>query len=166
MTQTFDNFGAIEAESFSNFDTDFNYADGDATTGAKKKPDISPETTQQLAQLGTQLVGTVVQNRAAQNSLMPEFEVGLKSECGSKPKFGGLRKNKSREYDSCKERYTTSYNTRAATTRATAEATAAAATAGAAAGAGATAGMSSTMKIGLGIGALVVLAGIVYMVKK
>lgn len=154
MTQSFDNFGAVEAESFSNFDTDFQYA-------------VSPETTQQLAQLGTQLVGKVVENKSAKNALMPEFEVGLKSECGGKPKFGGLRKKKSKEYDSCKQRYTTSYNARAATTRATAEATATAATAGAAAGRGATGGgMSPTMKIGLGIGALVVLAGIVYMVKK
>jgi hypothetical protein len=153
MTQSFDNFGAVEAESFSNFDTDFQYA-------------VSPETTQQLAQLGTQLVGKVVENKSAKNALMPEFEVGLKSECGGKPKFGGLRKKKSKEYDSCKDRYTTSYNARAATTRATAEATATAATAGAAAGAGATGGMSNTMKIGIGVGALVLLAGIVYMVKK
>lgn len=153
MTQTFDNFGAVEADSFSNFDTDFQYA-------------VSPETTQQLAQLGTQLVGKVVENKSAKNALMPEFEVGLRSECGGKPKFGGLRKNKSKEYDSCKERYTTAFNSRAATTRATAEATAAAAASAGGAGAGATAGMSSTMKIGLGIGALVVLAGIVYMVKK
>ena len=153
MTQSFDNFGAVEAESFSNFDTDFQYA-------------VSPETTQQLAQLGTQLVGKVVENKSAKNALMPEFEVGLKSECGGKPKFGGLRKKKSKEYDSCKQRYTTSYNARAATTRATAEANATAASAGAAGGGATGGGMSSTMKIGLGIGALVVLAGIVYMVKK
>lgn len=163
MTQSFDNFGAVEAESFSNFDTDFNYMDAPAG----KSPAISPETTQQLAQLGTQLVGRVVQSKAAQNSLMPEFEVGLKSQCGNKPKLGGIRKKKSREYDSCKERYTTDYNTRAATTRATAEATALAATAASGGGAAAGAsGMSSTMKIGIGVGALVLLAGIVYMVKK
>lgn len=153
MTQSFDNFGAVEAESFSNFDTDFQYA-------------VSPETTQQLAQLGTQLFGKVVENKSAKNALMPEFEVGLKSECGGKPKFGGLRKKKSKEYDSCKQRYTTGYNARAATTRATAEANATAASAGAAGGGATGGGMSSTMKIGLGIGALVVLAGIVYMVKK
>jgi hypothetical protein len=165
MTQSFDNFEAIEAESFSNFDTDFNYMDAPAG----KSSAISPETTQQLAQLGTQLIGRVVQSKAAQNASMPEFEVGLKSQCGNKPKFGGIRKNKSREYDSCKQRYTTDYNTRAATTRATAEASALAATAATASGAGASAGgsgMSSTMKIGIGVGALVLLAGIVYMVKK
>jgi hypothetical protein len=161
MKMTFDNFGAVESESFSNFDTDFNYADGTKTAA------ISPETTQQLAQLGTQLVGRAAQNRAAQNALMPEFEVGLKSQCGSKPKFGGLRRNKSNEYETCKANYTTEFNKRAETTRATAEATATAATAGAAAGGGTTGGaMSPNMKIGLGVGALVVLLGIVYMVKK
>ena len=156
MTQTFDNFGAVEAESFSNFDTDFQYAEG---------PAVSAETTQQLAQLGTQLVGRAAQNKAAKNALLPEFELGLQSQCGNKP--ASFRKKKNEEYEKCKTTYKTDYDRRITETRATAEATALAATAAGGGGVtGNTSGMSSTAKIGIGVGALVLLAGIIYMVKK
>lgn len=156
MTQTFDNFGAVEAESFSNFDTDFQYADA---------PAVSPETAQQLAQLGTQLVGRAASNRAAASAALPEFEKGLEAQCGKRP--AGFRKKKVGEYETCKTTYTTDFNKRADTTRATAEANVLAATASTGGGGiGTTGGMSSNMKIGIGVGALVVLVGIIYMVKK
>jgi hypothetical protein len=155
MTRTFDNFGAIEAASFSNFDTDFQYAEG---------PAVSPETTQQLAQLGTQLVGRAAQNKAAKNALLPEFEVGLESQCGKKP--ANFRKKKGEEYEKCKTTYKSDYDKRIADTRATAEATALAATSAGGGATGTTGGMSSNMKIGIGVGALVVLVGIIYAVTK
>ena len=155
MTRTFDNFGAVEAESFSNFDTDFQYAEG---------PAISPETTQRLAQLGTQLVGRAASNRAAASAALPEFEKGLESQCGKRP--AGFRKKKGEEYEKCKTTYTTNFDKKSTDTRATAEATALAATAAGGGATGTTGGMSSNMKIGIGVGALVVLVGIIYAVTK